>query len=279
MAQASIEQPVAAAGEALLNRNIERRAFALLQLIAVFLMNPDPANARLVAAAAMQQGTARRRLARAATSRDHRADAAHTETAIDEKTEHAVLSELRAPVFRLQQLVQETGQAVDAAAVEIGDRKHRRSGEPAAGEQFAHFGLDLVQPGLAGSINLGERDATRADIEQVEYCRMLDGLGHDAVVRGDDEQGGVDRAHAGEHVADEVDMPRNVYEAKQTIVSVRFISLVGEAEIDRQAPFFLLRKRVGIDSGQIAHEQGLAMIDMTRGGNRQRAQSQAVCRL
>ena len=100
---------------------------------------------------------------------------------------------------------------------------------------------------------------------------MLFGLGHDAVVRGDDEQGGINGAHAGEHVADEVDMPRNIHEAKQTVAVVRLISLEGEAEVDRQAPLFLLGEGVGIDPGQIAHKQGLAVIDMTRGGDRQRA--------
>ena len=61
MAQAGVEQPVAAAGETLLKRDIECRAFALPQSVAVFPVNPNSANARLRAAAAMQQGAARRR--------------------------------------------------------------------------------------------------------------------------------------------------------------------------------------------------------------------------
>ena len=91
---------------------------------------------------------------------------------------------------------------------------------------------------------------------------MLPRLGHDALVRGDDQQGEVDAADAGEHVLDEAFVARDVDDADLFAVGER---QPGEAEVDGQPALLLLPQPVGVDPGQGVDERGLAVVDVARG--------------
>ena len=74
---------------------------------------------------------------------------------------------------------------------------------------------------------------------------MFAGLGHDAFVGGHHQEGHVDAADAGEHVADEAFVAGNVDDAD-------FLSggegEPGEAQVYGHAPFLLLGQTVGVDA-------------------------------
>ena len=93
---------------------------------------------------------------------------------------------------------------------------------------------------------------------------MLLGLRHHAVVGGDGEQHEVDAVRAGEHVADEALVARDVDDARPG--AVREIE-VGEAEIDRDAALFLLLEPVGVLPGERLDEARLAVIDVAGGAD------------
>jgi len=48
---------------------------------------------------------------------------------------------------------------------------------------------------------------------------------------------------------------------------------MGEAEVDGDPPLALLREPVGVDPGQTADEGGLAVVDVPRGADDDRARS------
>ncbi|MNC85047.1 hypothetical protein D3C83_06210 [compost metagenome] len=89
-------------------------------------------------------------------------------------------------------------------------------------------------------------------------------LRHDAVVGGHHEQREINATDAGEHVADEALVARDIDETDQ--VAVRG-GQIGEAEVDRDTARFLLRQAVRIHTGQTLHEQRLAVVDVSCGGN------------
>ena len=149
-----------------------------------------------------------------------------------------------------------------------GRRRHRHDlGAGQAGRQQA---CSRSRSATSASRSASTRSllvsATRpcVDAEQIDDRQMLDGLRHDAVVRGDDQQHEVDAGRAGQHVVDEALVPGHVDEADGHAFAGRQI---GEAEIDRDAARLLLLQAVGIDAGQRPHQRGLAVIDMARGAD------------
>src|SRR5450755_3339048 len=93
---------------------------------------------------------------------------------------------------------------------------------------------------------------------------MLACLRHHAIVGGDHQHCTVDAAHAGEHVAYETLMPRDVDEAECR--SRRGLH-VRKAYVDGNAARFFLRQAVGIHLGQRFDKRGLAMVDVACGGD------------
>jgi hypothetical protein len=112
------------------------------------------------------------------------------------------------------------------------------------------------------AVDFGDDRGAARDAQEVEYLQVFHGLRHDAVVGRDDEQGIVDAAHAGEHVAYEALVARHVDEAYGRAAGQRQIS---EAEVDRNAARFLLRQPVGVHAGQRLHQRGLAVVDVPGG--------------
>ena len=92
---------------------------------------------------------------------------------------------------------------------------------------------------------------------------MFARLRHDALIGGDDEQGQVDAAHAGEHVFDEVAVAGHIDNADLLIAQRQ----PGEAEVDRHLARLFLGQAVGVNARQGAHQRRFPMIDMAGGAD------------
>ena len=123
-----------------------------------------------------------------------------------------------------------------------------------------HFGE--FEEVVVDEVGLGKGDETLLDVEKVEDGEVLAGLGHDAFVGGDNEEGHVDAADAGEHIADEAFVAGDVDDGD-------FLAggegEPGEAEVDGHAAFALLGEAVGVDAGEGFDEGGLAVVDVACG--------------
>ena len=70
--------------------------------------------------------------------------------------------------------------------------------------------------------------------------------------------------HPCQHVAYEPLVSGNVDEPEHVI---RVQRVVREPEVDRQPSFLLLREAIGVDPGERVHQRGLAVVDVSRGGD------------
>ena len=87
----------------------------------------------------------------------------------------------------------------------------------------------------------------RSYAEQLDDGEVLDGLRHDAVVGGDDEQEEVDAGGAGHHGAHEALVAGHVDHAQPPAAGQLEL---GVAELDRDAALALLAQAVGVLAGQ-----------------------------
>ena len=123
--------------------------------------------------------------------------------------------------------------------------------------------------------DLRERDDAALDPEQPADVEMLARLRHDGLVGGHDEQDGVDAAGAGEHVAHEALVARDVDERQRDVVRLE----VREPEIDRDAARLLFLQPIGIGPGQRLDERALAVIDVPGRADDDRSSSRPGQRL
>ena len=123
---------------------------------------------------------------------------------------------------------------------------------------------------VVDEVGLGQRDDAVADAEQLEDAQVLLALGLPALGGGDDEQAGVDAAHAGQHVAEEADVAGHVDEADRL---ARREHGVGEAEVDGEAAPLLLLEAVRVGAGE---GERPATTCRGRRGRRWRRPSRAV---
>ena len=86
---------------------------------------------------------------------------------------------------------------------------------------------------------------------------MLPGLGHYALVRGDDQQHKIHAHYSRHHVVYELLMPRHVYYAHP--VAAGQVE-PGKAQVYGDAPALLLLPAVGIAAGERPYEGGLAVV-------------------
>jgi len=151
--------------------------------------------------------------------------------------------------------------------------RRRRQGRPS--EAFLHLELRQLQHLGVDEVGLRQRHHRVPHAEQLEDAQMLLALGHPPFGRGDDEEGHLDRADAGEHVLDEADVAGNVDEPD---LAPRGERRERESEVDGEAPRLLLRQPVGIGSRERVDEGGLPVVDMTRGRDRPHRASRAAAR-
>ena len=123
---------------------------------------------------------------------------------------------------------------------------------------------DNFHPLLIHHIGLGDDHHTVPDAQQGQNIQMLHGLGHEALVRRHHQHGKVDAAGTGQHILDEFLVARHVDNAGLRMI----VKLdMGKAQLDGNAPLFLLDKAVSVDTGQGLDEHGLAVVHMTGGAD------------
>ena len=92
-------------------------------------------------------------------------------------------------------------------------RHHRGAGQERAGHPLGHLQhRQLDEVGVVEHVDLGHGDHAMADADELEDPQVLFALGLPALGPGHDEQAGVDAADAGQHVAQEPHVTRDVDE-------------------------------------------------------------------
>ncbi len=202
---------------------------------------------------------------------DDGAEAGHGEDAVDAE---AGAADVAGGGGGVEGGVEGGAEVIEAGVRDGGDSNDGGAGEAGGGEQEADFFFDEVEPvGVVDEVGLGEGDDAVADVEEVEDLEVLAGLGHDAFIGGDDEEGEVDGAGAGEHVADEADVAGDVDDGD---VAAGGEGAPGEAELDGEAALLLFAEAVGVGAGEGFDEGGLAVVDVAGGADGGHGQSVRV---
>ena len=146
--------------------------------------------------------------------------------------------------------------------------QHGRAFEERAGHELADLHLRQGLHVRVGGVALGERHQAARDAEEPADVEVLARLGHDRLVRGHHQHHRVDAVGAGQHVAHEALVAGHVDEGgDEAVAEVQ----VGEAQVDGDPAFLLFLEAVRIDAGQRPDEGALAVIDVARGADDQRA--------
>jgi len=186
---------------------------------------------------------------------DNGAEAGHGEDAVHRQARPALI---RAGRRLRQHRIQGRDQLIQPLAGARGDWDDGRADQRRGAQALAHLFHDQVQPlGVLHEIRLGDGDNAARDLEQAEDVQVLLGLGHDALVGSDDEQGGVNPTDAGEHVLDEPFVAGHVHDAHLAAAGQRE---PGEAQVDGHLPFLLLDEAVRVDAGEGLDQGGLAVV-------------------
>ena len=90
------------------------------------------------------------------------------------------------------------------------------------------------------------------------------GLGHDALIRRDDQQHEINACSPGHHVADKALVPGHIHHAHAFAVRQR---KKGEAQFDGDASALFLIEAVAVDAGQGPDQRGFAVVDVTGGAH------------
>ena len=101
------------------------------------------------------------------------------------------------------------------------------------------------------------------DAQQLEDAQVLLALGLPTLGGRDDEDARVDRADAGQHVAEEAHVSRNVDDGHPAPARQRGRR---ETQIDGEAAGLLLGEAIGVGAGERAHQGRLAVVDVAGGG-------------
>ena len=115
-----------------------------------------------------------------------------------------------------------------------------------------------------GQVAAGHRQDPVPEPERRDGCQVLPRLTPPAFVSGDDKEHGWSWTQPREHVADEALVSGHVDEGN---LVAHVEGRPGVSEVDGQSSLTLLRPAVGLDAGEGAHKSGLAVIDVSRGGD------------
>jgi len=185
------------------------------------------------------------------------------------KREHAVDRQPKQPVLGVSaggrggHRMQMRSQGNDTRIVggRCDERKLRRAAQGPLREQGRNLLLYGPHARLGHPIDFRERHGPLRHPEELEDGEVLTRLGHDPIVRGNDQEGEIDPAGTRHHgvnqplVAGHIDVSQYIAAGERR---------VGVAELDGDAAFPLLLEPIGIDTRERAHQARLAMIDMSR---------------
>ena len=128
------------------------------------------------------------------------------------------------------------------------------------GKMLADVVCHEIDPfGIIYKVDLGQGHHASPDTQGLQDGDVLDGLGHDAIVRSDHQQGHVDTSRTRDHLAHEPFMARQVDYAHEAAVGQPQLR---EAQGNGDAALLFLGESVGIRSGQGEDERRFTMIDM-----------------
>ena len=192
-------------------------------------------------------------------SRHDGADPAEREGAVDVEPGRPVCLVSR---DRGRDLRQRRSQLVEADA---GARARRHDGS--AGDELLRLDARELERLLVDRVGLRERDDAVLDPEQAQDREMLVRLRARPLAGVDHEEEEVDAARARDHGADEALVPGDVDDREARAVGQLERRV---AEVDRDPALVLLGQPVGVLAGQRLDERRLAVVDVTRGADRQR---------
>jgi hypothetical protein len=152
---------------------------------------------------------------------------------------------------------------VDSHAGGRVDLHHLGVGQERAVHMVGHIKVGELAPLVVEAADLRERHQAAAHAQQLQDAQVLLRLGLPALGGSHDEQAGVDRSHSRQHVLDEPNVAGHVDERQ---LGPRRQPRRGEAQIDREAALAFLGQPVGVGPGQRLDEGGLAVVDVTSGG-------------
>ena len=164
----------------------------------------------------------------------------------------------------VQDAVNHPAQFVHAVAGVGRDAHHRAALKGRSRQRVLHFGLDQLHQFIVHQVGLGHHHQPSGDAQDVEDGQMLAGLGHHALIGGNNEQGQVNAAHPGQHIFDEALVARHVHDADLAAAGQRH---PGKAQVNRHLPLLLLREPVGVNVGQGLDQRGLAVVNVAGGAN------------
>ena len=130
---------------------------------------------------------------------------------------------------------------------------------------LANVRFHQVQPvGIVNQVYLRQNDQSGRDLQQVEDSQVFTRLGHHALVGRDDQQRGVNAAHAGQHILDEVAVAGHVHDADLLAV---WQGQPGEAEVNGHLALLLFLEAVRVDTCERGDEGGFTVIYVSGGAD------------
>ncbi len=189
---------------------------------------------------------------------DHRPGPADVEAAVDPEPYVGVWIWLG---HTAQDLDERPPQVLETRARAPADHHGRCTGQRSATELGPGA---LESHGRVGQVAARDDEQAVRDAERVQGGEVLGRLRHPGIVGGDDEHDHRHRPDTGKGGGDELLVPRHVDE-RDLAHPVEIGPAV--AELDREAALVLLLEAVGVPPGQGLDQGGLAVVDMTGGGD------------
>ena len=255
---AGLDDDVAACDVAPLEAGqVERDALARVGVVDRRVMHVDAAHPRDPAVRLDTQEVARRDASRPERPGGDRPRAGHREHAV-----HVQPCRTRRRALGDGNAGERGPQVVEARARLRRDRHNLGPGHELA--RLLHRERERL---LVDRVRLRHRDDALVDPEQPQHGEMLVCLRARSLLRVDDEQEEVDARRPGDHRPHEALVAGNVDQGHPAAVRELERRI---AEVDRDPAALLLRQPVGVLARQGTDEPRLAVVDVTRGPDRQR---------
>ena len=192
---------------------------------------------------------------------DHRAEAVHRKHPVDGQPEGGAQVFLPHPPHQSGQGLAQLGDALPGVGghLEDGFSIQKGSGHPAGDVLPNH-----LHPLVLHHVALGDDYQPLPDAQQGEDLQVLHRLRHEALIGGHHQHGQVDAPRPGQHIFNKLLVAGHVHNPRlKAVLKIQ----MGEAQLDGDAPFFLLHQAVGVDPRQGLDQQGFAVVHVARGAD------------
>jgi hypothetical protein len=176
----------------------------------------------------------------------------------------AVNGEARRPVQRpvrgfIQHAVEGGNQGVESRSGDGADRHDRRAGEEGSGHGGGYVFTGEGEHVGVHDVRFRQCDESPLDAEQFKDGQVFARLRHYPFVGGDDQKRDVNADHAGDHLADEPLVSRDVDEAHPLAAGQGEMSVT---RLDGDLALLFLLEPVGVDAGKRFGQRRLAVVDV-----------------